>query len=130
MSAAQQPIPFQKGHVLSFPCTHCKNEIVFSLFDLEQNNDVVTCSHCKQHYVFNDPQLKRQLRLFEALCRQIKDSEEILGNSSVGVDIGNNKVQIPFKLLLTRFNSQLNLQLGTEKVQITFRIEPQQIPKN
>lgn len=129
MSGTHQPIPFQKGHALSFPCSRCKNDIKFSLFELDQNNGLLSCPHCEQNYLFNDPQLKRQLRLFESLCRQIKDSEEILGNTSIGVDVGNSRVEIPFKLLLTRFNSNLQLQMGPEKIVITFRLEPQNLPQ-
>ncbi len=129
MNPGHQPIPFQKGHTLAFRCTRCKGDIAFSIFDMEKEEGILTCPGCKQQYLFNDPTLMRQLRLFEALCRQIKDSEEILGNTSVGVDVGSHNVQIPFKLLLTRFNSRLKLQLGNETIEIAFRIEPQQIPE-
>jgi hypothetical protein len=69
------------------------------------------------------------MKKFEALCRQICDSEEILGNAHVGVDCGEHRVKIPYKLLLTRLNSCLDLKLGDQSLSIMFRIEPiQDVP--
>jgi hypothetical protein len=66
----------------------------------------------------------RQLRKFEALCSQIQESQEILGNASVGIDVGEHHVKVPYKLLLTRLNSTLELDMGEARVSIAFRIEP------
>ncbi len=121
-------LPFQKGHTLALPCTKCHHHLPFSIFELDKSNGLLTCPHCKQTFLFNDPKLLQQLRKFEALCLHIKDAEEILGNTNVGVDVGPHHVKIPYKLLMTRFNSTLNLQLGQEQVTISFRLESQQIP--
>ena len=64
------------------------------------------------------------MKKFEALCKQICESEEILGNASIGVDCGEHHVKIPYKLLLTRLNSCLDLKIGDQSISITFRIEP------
>jgi hypothetical protein len=114
----------QKGQHLEFACQTCKNPIRFSIFELEKGHGLIICSHCNTKYALGDDTLKRQLRKFEALCKQIRDSEEILGNTSVGIDIGEHRVQIPYKLLLTRLSSSLNLKIGNEPVSIQFRIEP------
>ncbi|MFQ5729416.1 MAG: hypothetical protein ACE5GN_03550 [Waddliaceae bacterium] len=74
--------------------------------------------------MLEDENLRRQLRKFEALCQQILDSEEILGNTSVGIDIGEHHVKVPYKLLLTRLNSSLELMIGDQPVSIVFRLEP------
>lgn len=124
----EQHIPFQKGHHLEFPCIHCKKEVLFSLFELDNNEGKLRCSHCGQDYLFSDPRLMHQLHLFEALCRQVQASEEILSNTSIGVNVGSQVVDIPFKLLLTRFNSRLKLQMGKDEIVIAFRLEPQQMP--
>ena len=58
------------------------------------------------------------------LCRQLIESEEILSNASVGIDIGDKNVQVPYRLLLTRFNSTLDLTIGEKPVKIEFRLEP------
>jgi hypothetical protein len=114
----------QKGHVLQFECQSCHHPVCFSVFDLEKQHDAVNCSNCNKNYTFDDPVLKRQLRKFEMLCRQIVDSEEILAHTAVGVDVGGQSVKIPYKLLLTRLTSTLELIVGDKKIAIEFRLEP------
>jgi hypothetical protein len=113
----------QKGHLLQFCCQSCQNPIQFSVFDIEKNEEIC-CSECALLYDFNEETLKRQLRKFENLCRQIQLSEEILSNTSVGIYLGDREIKIPYKLLLTRLNSTLDLMVGDRPLTITFRIEP------
>lgn len=110
----------QKGHKLQFNCKSCDELVRFSLFD----NSPIVCTHCDKKYLFEDEVLLRQLKKFEALCRQVVDSEEILGNASIGIDMGDQRVKIPYKLLLTRLNSSLDLMIGDQPLSITFRLEP------
>lgn len=114
----------QKGHHLQFDCISCKEPVRFSLFELEKAETPIACPQCKEEYSLQDDQLKRQLRLFEALCLQLVESQEVLGSSYVGVDIGDKKVKIPYKLLLTRLNSCIDLTIGDQPVSILFRLEP------
>lgn len=130
MSTQSEKAHFQKGRTLCFPCTQCQSIVSFSIFELENTDGEVKCSQCNQCYQFSDPNLRRQLKKFEALCRTIKDSEEILGSTAVGVDVGQQKVKIPFKLLLTRFNSCIELNLEGQKLTISFRLEPCQHIEN
>lgn len=116
----------QKGHYLEFSCQSCQSPVKFSIFSIGEQNNTVTCSDCNKQYVFDDETLLSQLNKFEKLCKQIHDSEEILGNTSVGVDVGDRHVTIPFKLLLTRLNSSLELKIGDKPCNIVFRIEPKQ----
>ena len=113
----------QSGHTLEFECQKCQKEVPFSIFEVELKHPI-TCSHCSKKYSFSDDNLIRQLKKFAALCTQIRESEEILGNSAVGVNIGDKNVKIPFKLLLTRLSSYLELKLGDKPVTIAFRLEP------
>lgn len=113
----------QKGSRLQFCCQSCQKPIEFSVFDLEKNK-LVACENCDKNYAFADDTLIRQIKKFEALCRQIRDSEEILGNTAVGINIGERLVKIPYKLLLTRLSSSLDLTIGDSLVSISFRIEP------
>jgi len=115
---------FQKGRFLQFRCQGCQEVIGFSLFDLDTPNALIPCEHCSKKYALSDENLKRQIRLFEALCRQIHASKEILGNTAVGVDVGERHVKIPYKLLLTRLTSTLDLKVGKEELSIAFRTEP------
>lgn len=113
-----------KGYHLEFRCCKCENPVAFSIFDLDQEAKKIVCSECEQEYAFQDPVLKRQISKFYALCRQIHDSEEILSSTSVAIDIGHHHVKFPYKLLLTRLNSQLDLEIGNQKLALTFRMEP------
>ncbi|MDB6082001.1 MAG: hypothetical protein JWO53_1273 [Chlamydiia bacterium] len=111
----------QKG-LFELDCRSCKNPILFTLEDLSRT---VACKKCHKAYGFGDEKLKRQLKQFEGLCRQIQESKEILGNAAVAVTVGKEEVKIPFKLLLSRLQSTLDLQTSEgEKLVINFRIEP------
>lgn len=111
----------QKG-LFQLDCKSCSSPILFTLHDLDR---IVKCPQCSQAYGFNDANLKKQLTLFSALCTQIKESREILGNATVAVTVGKEEVKIPFKLLLSRLQSTLDLEIGeNKKLSITYRIEP------
>jgi hypothetical protein len=113
----------QKGHTLQFTCLSCGMPVTFSIFELDRQT-AICCHSCEKKYAFTDSVLVRQLKKFEALCRQIQESEEILGIASVGVDVGEHHVKVPYKLLLTRLSSSLDLNMGGQEVSIFFRIEP------
>lgn len=116
----------QKGQQLVIHCQSCQSAVSFSIFGLSERGNVIECQNCGKKYSFHDETLLRQLEKFEKLCRQIQESEEILGTTSVGIDVGGQHVAIPFKLLLTRLNSTLDLMIGGQPCKILFRIEPKQ----
>jgi NAD-dependent SIR2 family protein deacetylase len=121
----------QKGHLLQFNCQHCQQPVHFSVFELENQEDRVCCQNCQKKYAFSDETLKRQLKKFAALCSQLVESEEILSNTAIGIDVGNHHVKVPYKLLLTRLNSSLDLIIGDQQTSISFRFEPvKDLPKN
>jgi len=64
------------------------------------------------------------MKKFVDLCWQIRESEEILADATVGINVSSHHVEIPFKLLLTRLNSHFNLEIGDKKVSLTFRVAP------
>jgi hypothetical protein len=120
----------QKGHHLQFECQSCKHPVTFSLFELH-TQPLVPCPTCQKPYHFDDPKLIRQLTKFEALCRQIRESEEILGSTNVGVDVEGKQIKIPFKILLTRLSSCLDLMINGKPFVISFRFEPlSNLPKS
>lgn len=114
----------QKGHLLEFACEACQNPISFSIFDLDNGKGELVCSDCSLAYDFSDDTLKRQLKKFTDLCRQIQQSEEILSQTSIGIYVGDQEIKVPFKILLTRLNSTLDLKIGNTPLAINFRIEP------
>lgn len=111
----------QKGHQLEFQCQECQDPIVFSVFELDKS---IHCHNCKKDYALTDKTLHRQLKIFEKLCATIQESEEILSNTSVGIDVGDQHIKVPYRLLLTRLSSSLDLIIDDKPVVITFRIEP------
>lgn len=111
----------QKGSLLQFHCLDCDTPIPFSLAD---SLDLLTCDQCGKQYSFADDTTSRQLSKFEALCRQLRESEEILGDTTVAIDVGTRSVKVPYKLLLTRLTSELTLKMNDQELVITFRIEP------
>jgi hypothetical protein len=115
----------QKGQRLVFACQCCQRPVPFSVLDLKRDQEV-DCANCGVSYAFGDPALQRQIQTFESLCQQIADSEEILSNTSVGIQLGGQEVRIPYRILLTRLNSKLDLVVGDQKLTIAFRMEPRQ----
>lgn len=113
----------KKRHALQFLCQSCEHPVTFSIFELE-SHQVITCSGCQKKYGFTDRDLIRQIQKFSDLCRQLQESEEILGNAAVGVDIGEHHIKIPYKILLTRLTSTLELKIGNQPLSIAFRFEP------
>lgn len=113
----------KQKYLLQFNCQGCQHPVGFSIFEIDQNK-IIQCLECEKKYAFSDENLKRQLKKFEALCRQLVDSEEILSETSVGVDVGERHIKIPYKLLLTRLSSTLDLRIGNQPLSISFRIEP------
>jgi hypothetical protein len=110
-------------------CLCCKRPVAFSISDLDTSDldapyQYTSCPECGKKYGLQGETLKRQLKMFAALCRQIQQSEEILGNTAVAVDVGPHNVKIPFKLLLTRLKSTLDLQVGDTKLVVTYRVQP------
>lgn len=110
------------GHRLQLQCQQCDQPIEFSV--LETRAQGLQCSCCGQQYRFDDLSLIRQLRQFEALCRQIHASQEILGKTVIALNVGEHHVKVPFNLLMTRFSSVLELNINGKKTEILFRIEP------
>lgn len=114
----------QIGSSLEFLCVQCKDAIVFSVLHSEKYKAPITCGNCKKQYLFDDATILKDLKKFEALCQQIHFSRDILGISSVAVNISSHEVKIPYKILLTRLNSTIDLKFEDKSISIRFRIEP------
>lgn len=111
----------QKVPELQFQCQECPSKVHFSLADSRTG---FSCPQCKKRYVFDDMTLIKQLNLFVSLCEAIKNAEEILAETHIGIDIGEHHVEIPYKLLLTRLNTTLDLIVGNRPLKVAFRVEP------
>lgn len=112
------------GHKLQIHCQGCEGPILFSVLDEEDFSGVVPCPNCGKKYAFQDETLLRHLHQFEALCKQIHASSEILGGTAIAIDVGSHHVKVPFNILLTRLSSVIDLNVGGEKFSVSFRVEP------
>lgn len=106
--------------VLEFACVECAEPVSFSAFGPVRGT---TCTTCDRRYAFESESLQAHLRKFEALCRQLHESEDILSQASVAVHVNGQEVKIPFRLLLTRLNSVLTLEIDGKKTEIRFRVD-------
>lgn len=109
---------------LEFICTvdSCRKVIPFSPLKIEKN-PAIECPHCKKQYTF-ERKLVDQFKKFEKLIMAVRDAKEILGNTSVGINVDGNQIKIPYKLLLTRMNTLLTLDVGGNTITFKFRVEP------
>lgn len=105
-------------------CINCKTPVPFPLRLLDKLPSIAKCPGCGKPFGIEPGSLARQIKLFIALCQQLKASEEILSNAAVGVQVGKEEVKIPFKLLLTRFRSTLDIDVDGQKFTISYRTEP------
>ncbi len=114
----------QLGDTLEFNCVRngCKNTVRFEIFDVSENY-TVSCSECGNEYKFDNDLLQKIVK-FEKLCQAVNESEDILSDTNVSIDVGGHNVRIPFRLLLTRLNTQLDLDIGGKQIKIKFRLLP------
>ncbi len=114
----------QLGSELEFHCVeeNCDELVHFSVLETAGKN-TIKCGKCNRVYTFGQ-ELLQKLQLFEKLLRTLHESESILSTTNVVVDVHGKSVRIPFRLLLTRLNTELNLQIAGKEVHISFRIRP------
>jgi len=114
----------QVGNNLEFRCIKdaCGELVKFSVFDISKNHSI-RCAACGKEYTLGE-ELTAKLDKFEKLCRAVNEAEDILSDTNVGINVYSHEVRIPFRLLLTRLNTQLNLIVGGKDIQIRFRVSP------
>ncbi len=112
------------GNHLELKCidADCGDHIKISILEMKENPRV-KCKSCKNEYAFNK-QLVEQLHKFENLISAVQEAKDILGQTAVAVDIQGHSVKVPYKLLLTRMNSELKLKINDQEMTVTFRVEP------
>jgi len=119
-----EEIDVQVGNNLEFQCITdgCGELVKFSVFDVTKNHGL-RCTACGKEYTLGE-ELVAKLDKFERLCRAVNEAEDILSETNVGINVYSHQVRIPFRLLLTRLNTQLNLTVGGKDIQIRFRVSP------
>jgi hypothetical protein len=114
----------QIGNTLEFRCIKddCGAVVKFAVFDVARNHSI-RCTACGKEYTFGDDLLSK-LDKFERLCRAVNEAQDILSDTNVAINVYSHEVKIPFRLLMTRLNTQLNLDVGGRDIQIRFRVSP------
>ncbi|MDD5557273.1 MAG: hypothetical protein PHN82_08495 [bacterium] len=113
-----------RDSTIEFRCVNEECKEVLSFPVLEVNEDTaVTCAGCGRRYVFNE-ELRAKFLKFARLVEAVRQAEEILGMTKVGLDIQGHSIQVPYRILLTRMNTFLALDIGGRKFNFRLRVEP------
>lgn len=114
----------KQDSTIEFRCVNekCKEIISFSLL-AAGDSATVRCADCGKEYVFDDS-LRAKFQKFARLVAAVKDAEDILGQTNVGLDVMGHSVQVPYRILLTRMNTFLTLDIGGTKFHFRLRVEP------
>jgi len=110
---------------IDFKCFEegCEGVVKFNLNEVASRDFQAVCPVCHHPYVLDaalQDKLNRMLKLIEAL----RNSEDILGDSIVSVNVAGGEVKIPYALLLTRLNTMISLEVGNRKTDFHLWVEP------
>lgn len=113
------------GVQLDFCCLseNCSGVIKFGLADIIEPDFQAVCPQCHRAYEF-DEELRGKLKRMLDLIVAIRNSEDILGDSVVAVNVAGGEVRIPYALLLTRLNTLITLDFGGKKTDFHLWVEP------
>lgn len=114
----------EKDANIEFKCiqSDCEGIIRFYILDVEKKVSL-RCPSCHNDYTFNKDLIEK-IKKFVHLILAVKSAEDILGNTHVAIDVGDQSVQVPYRLLLTRLNTLLTLKIGSNQIVFKFRVEP------
>ena len=101
----------------------CTGVVKFNLADIGGRDFQAVCPVCHRAYAL-EKDLRDKLRRMLELINALRDSEDILGDSVVSVNVAGGEVRIPYALLLTRLNTLITLELNGKKVDFHLWVEP------
>ena len=110
---------------LDFHCLaeDCSGVVGFDLASVADPEFQAVCPVCHRAYALDaalQDKLERMMKLIEAL----RNSEDILGDSVVSVNVAGGEVRVPYALLLTRLNTLITLNLGDTPTDFHLWVEP------
>lgn len=110
--------------LIEFKCIQkkCLNPILFNLGEVEQKSSL-DCPHCGKLYVFHQDFIVKMSK-FVNLINAVQNARDILGDTSVAVQMKDQEVKIPYRLLLTRMNTLITLKMDEGELTFRFRVEP------
>ena len=119
------PVPAQAKARIDFRCLAegCTGVVEFNLKEIADKDFQAVCPVCRRAYALDAAlrdKLERMMKLIEAL----RNSEDILGDSVVSVNVAGGEVRVPYALLLTRLNTLITLNLGDTPTDFHLWVEP------
>lgn len=119
------PVSPQPKAKIDFKCLAegCKGVVEFNLSELADKDFQAVCPVCHRTYILDAPlrdKFERMMKLIEAL----RNSEDILGDSAVSVNVAGGEVRVPYALLLTRLNTLITLELEGKPTDFHLWVEP------
>ena len=110
---------------IDFLCAEesCGGTVRFTLADLSDPEFQAVCPVCHRPYAF-DAELCSKLGRMLKLIAVIRESEDLLGDAMISVNVAGGSVNIPYAMMLTRLNTVISLDLGGCKRDLHLRVEP------
>ena len=111
--------------VIGFKCSSCDcgGFVNFTLADVSEKGFQAVCPECYRPYEL-DEELCSKLGRMLKLVTVIRESEDLLGDAVISVNVAGGSVQIPYAMMLTRLNTVITLDLGDSKTDFHLRVEP------
>ena len=119
------PVPEQAKARIDFRCLtdECTGVVEFNLSEIADKDFQAVCPVCRRAYVL-DSALRDKLERMMKLIEGLRNTEDILGDSVVSVNVAGGEVRIPYALLLTRLNTLITLNLGDTPTDFHLWVEP------
>ena len=110
---------------LDFCCQSqdCSGVVKFDLADVTDPDFQAVCPECHRAYALDETMRSKLQRMLE-LVIAIRNSEDILGDSVVSVNVAGGEVRIPYALLLSRLNTIITLEINGTKTDFHLGVEP------
>jgi hypothetical protein len=114
-----------KKAVIEFECAEpdCGELVRFTLADVSDKEFQAVCRKCHRPYAFDEALSSNLCRMLK-LISVIRDSEDLLGDAMISVNVAPGSVKIPYAMMLTRLNTVITLDLGDCKRDFHLRVEP------
>ena len=110
---------------LDFCCQSqdCSGVVKVDLADVTDPDFQAICPECHRAYALDETMRSKLQRMLE-LVVAIRNSEDILGDSVVSVNVAGGEVRIPYALLLSRLNTIITLEINGTKTDFHLWVEP------
>ena len=110
---------------LDFCCQSqdCSGVVKFDLAEITDPDFQAICPECHRAYALDETMRSKLQRMLELIVA-IRNSEDILGDSVVSVNVAGGEVRIPYALLLSRLNTIITLEINGAKTDFHLWVEP------